>query len=73
MTAIGGLGHTLPFFIPNFHVALTIAIIVVVFELLAIAWIRNHYMDTPFLSAAFQVVVGGVLVFLTGIFIGGAG
>ena len=73
MTTLGGLGHTLPFFIPDFHVALTLAIIVVVFELFTISWIRNRYMDTPFLNAAFQVVVGGVLVFLTGIFIGGAG
>ncbi|MBV8637404.1 MAG: rubrerythrin [Candidatus Eremiobacteraeota bacterium] len=73
MTALGGLGHTLPFFIPDFHIALSVAIVVVVFELITISWIRNRYMDTPFLNAAFQVVVGGVLVFLTGIFIGGAG
>lgn len=73
MTALGGLGHTLPFLIPGFQAALTVAIIVVVFELAAIAWIRNRFMDTPFLSAAFQVVVGGFLVFLTGILIGGAG
>lgn len=73
MTAIGGLGHTLPFLISNFYLALTIAIIVVGIELAVISWIRNRYMDTPFLSAAFQVVVGGVLVFLTGILIGGIG
>lgn len=70
MTTIGGLGHTLPFLIPNFQLALSIAIIIVLLELGAIAWIRNRYMDTPFLSAAFQVVVGGLLVFLSGIFIG---
>jgi VIT1/CCC1 family predicted Fe2+/Mn2+ transporter len=73
MTTIGGLGHTLPFLIPNFRLALTIAIMVVVIELVVIAWIRNRYMDTLFLNAAFQVVVGGVLVFLTGILIGGVG
>jgi rubrerythrin len=73
MTAIGGLGHTLPFLIPSFHLALMVAIMVVVVELAIISWIRNRFMDTPFLSAAFQVVVGGLLVFLTGILIGGAG
>jgi rubrerythrin len=72
MTTIGGLGHTLPFLVPQFNVALTIAIIVVAVELVTISWIRNKFMDTPFLSAAFQVVVGGVLVFLTGILIGGS-
>lgn len=70
MTTIGGLGHTLPFLIPNFQLALSIAIIIVLLELGVIAWVRNRYMDTPFLSAAFQVVVGGLLVFLSGIFIG---
>jgi rubrerythrin len=73
MTTVGGLGHTLPFVIPEFHAAITIAIIIVAMELLTISWIRNRFMDTPFLSAAFQVVVGGVLVFLTGMFIGGSG
>jgi erythrin-vacuolar iron transport family protein len=68
----GGLGHTLPFLVPVFHVALTIAIAVVALELATISWIRNKYMDTPFLSAAFQVVVGGVLVFVAGILIGDA-
>jgi erythrin-vacuolar iron transport family protein len=72
MTALGGLGHTLPFLIPSFNVATTIAVAVVVVELGLIAWIRNRFMDTPFLSAAFQVVVGGFLVFLTGILIGSA-
>ena len=70
MTAAGGIGHTLPFLIKNFHVAFIAAVIVVAFELGAIAWIRNRYMDTPLLSAAFQVVVGGVLVFIAGIAIG---
>jgi len=70
MTALGGLGHTLPFMIPHFRLAMTIAMVVVVIELSIISMIRWKYMDTPFLSAAFQVVVGGLLVFLAGWFIG---
>ena len=70
MTAAGGIGHTLPFFISNFRVAMTLAVIVVAIELIAISFIRNKYMDTPFLNATFEVVVGGVLVFITGIVIG---
>jgi erythrin-vacuolar iron transport family protein len=70
MTTLGGLGHTLPFLIPEFHTALVVAGAVVLVELGVISWIRHRYMDTPWLSATFQVVVGGVLVFLTGIFIG---
>jgi erythrin-vacuolar iron transport family protein len=72
MTAAGGIGHTLPFLIPNFHVAFIAAVIVVAVELGIIAWVRNRYMDTPLLSAAFQVVVGGVLVFIAGVWIGSA-
>ena len=72
MTFLGGVGHALPFLLPNFVTATVVATIVVAIELLAIAWIRNRYMDTPFLAAAFQVVVGGVLVFLSGILIGSA-
>lgn len=70
MTTAGGIGHTLPFLIPNFHIAFSVAVAVVACELTAISYIRNHYMDTPFLSAAFQVVLGGVLVFIAGILIG---
>jgi rubrerythrin len=70
MTAIGGLGHTLPFLIPHFFTATVLAFVVVALELAAISWIRTRYMDTPFLQAAFQVVVGGVLVFAAGILIG---
>jgi len=70
MTALGGVGHTLPFLIPDFHTALIAAMAVVVVELAAIAWIRNHYMDTPPLTAAVQVGLGGALVFLTGLLIG---
>jgi erythrin-vacuolar iron transport family protein len=70
MTAIGGLGHTLPYLISNFWTATSIAIAVVAVELAIISYIRHHFMDTPLLAAAFQVVVGGVLVFLAGIAIG---
>ncbi len=70
MTTAGGIGHTLPFLIPNFRIAITAAACVVAAELSAISYVRHRYMDTPFLSAAFQVIVGGVLVFLSGILIG---
>jgi rubrerythrin len=70
MTAAGGIGHTLPFLIPEFRLAMTVAAAVVAVELGAISYIRHRYMDTPLLSAAFQVVAGGVLVFVTGILIG---
>ena len=70
MTALGGLGHTLPYLIPDFMVAMAIACAVVAAELIVIAFIRARYMDTPFLKAAFQVIVGGALVFATGILIG---
>jgi hypothetical protein len=70
MTTAGGLGHTLPFLIHDFRLAMTVAMVVVAVELFTISWIRHKYMDTPFLQATFQVVVGGVLVFLTGILIG---
>jgi erythrin-vacuolar iron transport family protein len=70
MTAIGGLGHTLPFLIADFTLALIVAGCVVAAELAAIAYIRHRFMDTPLLAAAFQVVVGGVLVFVAVIIIG---
>ena len=72
MTTIGGVGHTLPYLIPDFWAATVLAIIVVAIELAAISWIRYRYMDTPFLAAAFQIVVGGTLVFIAGILIGSA-
>jgi len=72
MTTAGGIGHTLPFLIGDFHVAMAVAVAIVAVELAVIAWIRHRYMDTPLLSAAFQVVVGGVLVFIVGILIGSA-
>src|SRR3546814_13158973 len=62
MTAIGGLGHALPYLIPEFWTATTIATIVVFFELWAIAWVQNRYMDTPFWRAALQVFLGRSLV-----------
>jgi rubrerythrin len=70
MTAIGGLGHTLPYLIPDFWTATVFAFAVVIIELAVISWIRHRYMDTPLLSAAFQVMVGGALVFAAGILIG---
>ena len=72
MTALGGLGHALPYLIPDFWTATTIAMTVVFFELWAIAWVQNRYMETPFWRAALQVVVGGLLVFASGILIGSA-
>jgi rubrerythrin len=73
MTVAGGIGHTLPYLIPNFYTATIVAAIVVVFELLAIAFIQWRYMDTPPLSAAAKVMLGGGLVLATGILIGNAG
>jgi erythrin-vacuolar iron transport family protein len=70
MTALGGIGHTLPFLIPDFRIAMTAAIAVVIAELGIITWVRHRYMETPPLSAALQVGLGGILVFLTGILIG---
>jgi hypothetical protein len=73
MTFLGGIGHTLPFLIPQFYIAMSIAIGVVAVELAAIAWIRKRYMDTPLLRALVQAVIGGLLVFLTGVLLGSAG
>jgi erythrin-vacuolar iron transport family protein len=70
MTFLGGIGHTLPYLIPSFTVATVASFVIVAIELAAISYIRYRYMDTPFLAAAFQVIVGGVLVFTAGILIG---
>jgi VIT1/CCC1 family predicted Fe2+/Mn2+ transporter len=70
MTALGGVGHTLPFLLPNFRLALAVAFVVVLVELGVITWIRHRYMDTPTFSAALQVALGGALVFATGVLIG---
>lgn len=72
MTAVGGLGHALPYLIPHFWTATTLAIIIVFIELWAIAFIQNRYMETPWSRATFQVVLGGALVFATGMLIGNA-
>lgn len=70
MTTLGGLGHALPFLVPSFETAATVAAGVVIVELAAIAWVRNRDMETPLLSAAAQVVGGGILVFAAGVAIG---
>jgi rubrerythrin len=72
MTSLGGLGHTLPYLIPDFWTATSVAGAIVFVELWAIAFIQNRYMETPFLRAAFQVVLGGALVFAAGVLIGNA-
>ncbi|WP_372623306.1 iron exporter MbfA [Falsiroseomonas sp.] len=72
MTAIGGLGHALPYLIPSFWTATAIALVVVFVELWAIVWIQNRYMETPIGRAMFQILLGGGLVLATGILIGGA-
>ena len=70
MTTLGGLGHALPYLITDFWTATIIALIVVFAELWAIAWIQNRFMQTPWLKAVFQVVLGGALVFAAGVIIG---
>jgi hypothetical protein len=70
MTAVGGIGHTLPFLISDFRAAMIAAVAVVLAELAAITWVRHRYMETPALSAALQVGLGGILVFATGVLIG---
>lgn len=70
MTTLGGLGHALPYLIPHFWTATVTAMVIVFIELWAIAWIQNRFMDTPFLRASFQVVLGGALVFAAGVLIG---
>jgi len=71
MTTLGGLGHALPYLLADFWTATILAMAVVFVELWAIAWIQNRYMDTPFVRAALQVVLGGALVFGAGVLIGG--
>ena len=70
MTFLGAAGHALPFLVQQFRVAMTIAMIIVGVELFVIAWVRHKFMDTPMLKAALQIVIGGVIVFLAGIWIG---
>lgn len=71
MTTLGGLGHALPYLISHFWTATLTAFVLVFFELWAIVWIQNRYMQTPFWRATFQVVLGGALVFAAGALIGG--
>ncbi len=73
MTTVGGLGHTLPYLIPDYRVATGLAIVVVLIELVVIAWVRHRMMGTDWARALLQVVLGGILVFLTGVIIGRAG
>lgn len=70
MTTAGGIGHTLPYLISNFRLATSIAVLVVAIELAVISWVRQHYMETPWLRASLQVMLGGALVFAAGILIG---
>jgi erythrin-vacuolar iron transport family protein len=70
MTTAGGIGHTLPYLIPHFWVATIVAFAVVLAELAAISWIRHRFMEAPWLSAAIQVIIGGIVVLLAGVFIG---
>src|SRR5205085_12025089 len=70
MTTLGGIGHTLPYLIPNVKTATSIAVCVVIIELGVISWVRHRFMDTPLVSAILQVALGGALVFLAGILIG---
>ncbi len=70
MTTVGGIGHTLPYLISDFHIATAVAAVVVIIELAVISWIRKKYMDTSLVRAAMQVALGGALVFAAGILIG---
>jgi rubrerythrin len=70
MTALGGIGHTMPFLFSDFRLAMTAAVVVVAIELAIISWIRHKYMETPLVSAAVQVGLGGLLVFGAGVLIG---
>jgi VIT1/CCC1 family predicted Fe2+/Mn2+ transporter len=72
-TFVGGVLHTLPFLIPNYHVSLAIAMLIVAIELLVIAWIRHHFFETPIGRSVVQVVVGGLLVFAAGVLLGSEG
>jgi rubrerythrin len=70
MTAVGGIGHTLPFLIPSFQIATVIAVIVVIAELGVISWVKYRYMESPWVTASLQVMLGGALVFVVGVLIG---
>jgi VIT1/CCC1 family predicted Fe2+/Mn2+ transporter len=72
-TTLGGMLHTLPFIISNLAVALRVAYVVVVIELVGIALIRYHFMKTPLLNTVVQVIVGGGIVFAVGLWLGTLG
>lgn len=72
-TAIGGMLHTFPFLIPHLNIALRTAYVVVAGELLAIAFIRYKFMNTPLIKTILQVIVGGAIVLLIGLYLGNAG
>jgi VIT1/CCC1 family predicted Fe2+/Mn2+ transporter len=72
MTFVGAAGHALPFLLSSFDIAMVVAVMVVLFELLAIAWVRYRYMNTALLKAVIQIVIGGIIVFIAGILIGGS-
>jgi rubrerythrin len=72
MTTLGGIGHTVPYLINDVMLGTCVAVAVVLLELGVISWIRHRYMDTTWYSATVQVIIGGVLVFLTGVLIGGS-
>jgi rubrerythrin len=71
MTTAGGVGHTMPYLIPHFKTATAVAVIVVAVELAVISWIRHRWMESPWVAAAIQVVIGGIIVLAAGILIGG--
>lgn len=70
MTTAGGLGHTLPYLIPEFKTATVVALVVVILELAVISWVRHRFMESPWVAAAIQVMIGGAIVLLAGILIG---
>ncbi|HUB59660.1 MAG TPA: VIT1/CCC1 transporter family protein [Puia sp.] len=70
MTFVGAAGHAFPFLLASYHVAMTVAIIVVIIELFVIAWVRHQYMETPIWKAVSQIVIGGIVVFIAGMLIG---
>jgi VIT1/CCC1 family predicted Fe2+/Mn2+ transporter len=72
-TILGGTLHTLPFLLTSLQLALTLAYVVVAAELVAIAFIRYHYMRSPLGSTVVQVLLGGALVFFTGLWMGSWG
>ena len=69
-TFLGGILHTLPFIIPNYHAALVTAAIVVAFELLALAIIRWKFFQTSFTRSLVHLVLGGAIIAIVGATLG---